>query len=178
MCRYVTVWGGILTSLFLVIFVERNLTYDLFFKSIFGYMFSLSLMSATLWVLSVYLGASISVMSCISFSSYLTMGPAILKALLRGIGLLVKLPITIPMILVLALYCGGLSYLSLQSKFSVSFNDQFFPQFLCIEEMGICRVCCDLHDCSASPELKFGYKRDVLGVVIILCGIFYLFFYE
>lgn len=127
MYRYVTVWGGILTSLFLIIFVERNLAYDLFFKSIFGYMFSLSLMSATLWVLSVYLGASISVMSCISFSSYLTMGPAIFKALFRGIGLLVKFPIYIPMILVLALYCGELSYLSLQGKFSVSFNNQIFP---------------------------------------------------
>ena len=117
--RYVTVWGGIITSLMLVVFVDRVNTYDNFFKNIVGYIFSLAMMSASLWVLSVYLGASISVMTCISFSSYVTMGPTIIKSLLRGVLSVVRFSIYIPMALVLVIYCGVLSYLSLKSKFTV-----------------------------------------------------------
>ena len=120
--RYVTVWGGIITSLLLVVFVDRANTYDNFFKNIVGYIFSLALMSASLWVLSVYLGASISVMTCISFSSYVTMGPAIIKSILHGIVSVVHISIYIPMILVLIFYCGGLSYLSLKNKFTVRYR--------------------------------------------------------
>lgn len=112
-------WGSILIATLLRIGYDGRNTYDFFFDFYWHDILFLALISASLWVISVYLGDSISVFSCISFSSYVTLGSNLLFVLLKfivNIGSKNLFHVYCVLSLVLV---GGMCYFSLYERFAV-----------------------------------------------------------
>lgn len=94
--------------------------YDAIFPCYLTYCISLSLLAAGFWVTSVYIGASLGVFNCISFSSYLLFDSNLILSLQMfsheyGFNLLYYLGFVIQLLL-----CGGMCYFSLYSRFIVA----------------------------------------------------------
>ena len=119
--RYVPVWGSILVATLLRIGYDGRNTYDFFFDFYWHDLLFLAFISASLWVISVYLGDSISLFSCISFSSYVTLGSNLVFVLLKFIFNIGKKNLFhIYCVLSLALI-GGMCYFSLYERLAVTF---------------------------------------------------------
>ena len=93
--------------------------YDAIFPCYITYFISLALLAAGFWVTSVYIGASLGVFNCISFSSYLLFDSNLILSLQMvsheyGFNLLYYLGFVIQLLL-----CGGMCYFSLYSRFVV-----------------------------------------------------------
>ena len=93
--------------------------YDAVFPCCLTYIISLALLAAGFWVTSVYMGASLGVFNCISFSSYLLFDSNVLLSLQMFsheycFNLLYYLGFVIQLLL-----CGGMCYFSLYSRFIV-----------------------------------------------------------
>ncbi|KAK8793673.1 hypothetical protein JH06_5036 [Blastocystis sp. subtype 4] len=113
---YVPVWGSILVATLLRIGYDGRNTYDFFFDFYWHDLLFLAFISASLWVISVYLGDSISLFSCISFSSYVTLGSNLVFVLLKFIFNIGKKNLFhIYCVLSLALI-GGMCYFSLYER--------------------------------------------------------------
>ncbi|KAK8809949.1 hypothetical protein WA538_003501, partial [Blastocystis sp. DL] len=115
---YVAVWGGILISLvFCMLHLGEYRGYDAVFPCCLTYIISLVLLAAGFWVTSVYMGASLGVFNCISFSSYLLFDSNVVLSLQMFsheycFNLLYYLGFVIQLLL-----CGGMCYFSLYSRF-------------------------------------------------------------